>query len=170
MNFRNGRELRAQYTGAGLASGGDLVALEQRQVRAMSLASEDVNLDGYPDLISGYAAASGGLVTVHLGNAEAYGPSRPETIQSIVKGEYPDSFLPEAAVLWTPEAPEFLVTGDFDRDGHLDLLTGTRGSAALYVLAASPNQGGSKLPHSKARLWSAQACLRLVSRRLAAAQ
>ena len=53
INFRNGRDLRAQYTGAGLTSGENLLALEQGQVRPLSLASDDVNLDGFPDLICG---------------------------------------------------------------------------------------------------------------------
>ena len=141
IHFRNGRDLRAQYTGAGLTSGGNLLALEQGQVRGLSLASDDVNLDGFPDLICGYVSASGGLVTLHLGYPEAYGPTKPETIQSIIKGAYPDPFLPEAAVLWTPEAPEFLAAGDFDRDGHLDIITGARGSGALYLLAGDGNQG-----------------------------
>ena len=42
-------------------------------------------------------------------------------------------------------------------------------SSGGWAKQASPNQGGSKLPHSKAAFWSAQACLRLVSRQLAAA-
>jgi CSLREA domain-containing protein len=141
IHFRNGRDLRAQYTGAGLTSGENLLALEQGQVRALSLASDDVNLDGFPDLICGYASVGGGLVTLHLGNPEAFGPTRPETIQSIIQGEYPDPFLTEAAVLWTPEAPEFVAAGDFDRDGHLDIITGARGSGALYLLAGDGNQG-----------------------------
>src|SRR5262245_12827239 len=76
INFQNGRELRPQYIGAGLTSGENLLALEQRQVRALSLASADVNRDGYPDLICGYAGAGGGLVTVQLANSEAYGPTK----------------------------------------------------------------------------------------------
>jgi CSLREA domain-containing protein len=141
INFRNGRDLRADYTGAGLTNGGNLLALEQGQVRALSLASDDINLDGFPDLICGYASVGGGLVTLHLGNPEAFGPTRPETIQSIIQGEYPDPFLAEAAVLWTPEMPEFVAAGDFDRDGHLDIITGARGSGALYLLAGDGNQG-----------------------------
>jgi CSLREA domain-containing protein len=141
IRFQNGRDLPAQYTAAGLTAGENLLALEQRQVRALSLASGDVNRDGYPDLICGYAGVGAGLVTVQLGNAEAYGPTKPETIQSIIQRDYPDPFLSETAVLSTPEAPEFLATGDFDRDGHLDIIAGTRGSGALYLLAGDENHG-----------------------------
>src|SRR4029453_12311567 len=75
------------------------------------------------------------------------GPRNRRTIQSIIQRDYPDPFLSETAVLSTPEAPEFLATGDFDRDGHLDIIAGTRAVPLPGVLttmtARQKTQGDS---------------------------
>src|SRR5215216_3542182 len=57
INFQNGRNLKAQYAAAGVASTGIEKALKQGQAQALSLASEDINQDGFPDLVCGYAGS-----------------------------------------------------------------------------------------------------------------
>lgn len=142
INFQNGRNLKTHYAAAaGMADAGVENALKQGQVQALSLASDDINLDGFPDLVCGYAGSGGGVVTLHLGNSEAFSPTRPETIQSIIKGRYPEPFLADAVVLPVPEIPDFLATGDFNRDGRLDILTAARGGDAIYLLAGDENHG-----------------------------
>jgi CSLREA domain-containing protein/uncharacterized repeat protein (TIGR01451 family) len=115
--------------------------VRQGPVQPLSLASADINLDGFPDLISGHAVSGGGVVTLRLGNPEAFAPTRRQTIQAIANGQYPSPFVSETTVFETPEAPEFLAAGDFDRDGHLDILTAARGSGALYMLPGDGNHG-----------------------------
>ena len=111
MNLQDGRSVAA--ASASLSG-----------ARPLSLASGDLNVDGYPDLVTGYASANGSFVTVRLGNPEAFGPTRPETIEAIKNGQFHDSFLPDVALLPVPEAPEFLAVGDFDRDGRLGHING----------------------------------------------
>jgi hypothetical protein len=144
IKFQSGRNLKAQYTATDVASAGIEKAFskgKQGQAQALSLASDDINLDGFPDLVCGYAGSGGGLVTLHLGNPEAFSATRQETIQGIIKGRYPDPFLADASVLSVPEAPDFLTTGDFNHDGRLDILTAARGGSALYLLAGDENHG-----------------------------
>ncbi|HKQ76044.1 MAG TPA: hypothetical protein VJ810_20285 [Blastocatellia bacterium] len=140
INFQDGRDMKARYVVGGSADAGFANAEIERQLmegqaQAASLASDDINLDGFPDLVCGYAGASGGLVTLHLGNPEAFGPKKEETIRGIIKGHYPDPFLSDATVLLTTEAPDFLATGDFDRDGRLDIITAARGGSSIHLLS-----------------------------------
>src|SRR5258708_5164614 len=51
--------------------------------RPLSLASNDFNADGFPDLICGYATSSGGLASIHRGNPASYGPEDPEGLRGI---------------------------------------------------------------------------------------
>ena len=129
------------HTAAGLATAESIAALRNGTARALSLASDDINLDGFPDLIAGYAVPGGGLVTLRLGNAEAFAPSRPQTIRALLDGRYPDPFLTDTTVLWVPDAPEFLGMGDFDRDGSLDIISAARGSEELQLLAGDGHRG-----------------------------
>jgi hypothetical protein len=137
INFQDGRELRARYAGPASAEAERL--LKPGEAQALSLASDDVDLDGFPDLVCGYAGASGGAVTLHLGNPEAFAPKKEATIKGIVNGRYPDPFLPEAAVLLTPEAPDYLAVGDFNRDGYPDIIAAARGGSSIHLLAGDEN-------------------------------
>ena len=47
----------------------------------------------------------------------------------------PSPFLSPARVFEMAEAPDFLSTGDFDADGHLDVVAAAVESRALYLLA-----------------------------------
>jgi hypothetical protein len=100
-SLQKGRDVAARYTATGLARPEDLRALQEGEAQPLSLASGDFNLDGFPDLARGSASSGAGLVTLHLGNPEAFAPS-PLTIQALVNGQSPDSFLTDAIVLRTP--------------------------------------------------------------------
>lgn len=142
INFQNGHNLTARYASTAQTANADAGrSLELGQAQALSLASDDINSDGFPDLVAGYAGKSGGLLTLHMGNPEAFAPKNPETIRAITNGRYPDSFLADAAVLLVPEAPDFLVTGDFNLDGQPDIMTAKRGGSALYLLLGDGNHG-----------------------------
>ncbi|HLN99311.1 MAG TPA: CSLREA domain-containing protein, partial [Pyrinomonadaceae bacterium] len=143
MNLQDGRSAAATYKDANTKA----VSNSLSGARPLSLASGDLNVDGYPDLVVGYASANGDFVTVSLANPEAFAPTKPETIEAIKNGQFSQSFLPEVAVLPVPEAPEFLAVGDFDRDGHLDILTATRGNDTIF-LALGDEKGGFSAPQS----------------------
>jgi hypothetical protein len=137
INFQDGRELRTTYTAtAELKAAGLDVLLKQGQAQPSSLTSGDLNKDGFPDLISSYASPDGsGLVTLRYGDPEAFGPQKPETIEGIKNGRFPEPFLAKAIVLSVPEASDFVVSGDFDHDSYQDILTAARGGTTMYLLA-----------------------------------
>ena len=59
LQLKDGYELRQ----------GNLKRSSDRQAR--SLSSGDIDGDGFPDLVSGYATDVGGVITLHRGNVEA---------------------------------------------------------------------------------------------------
>jgi HYR domain/FG-GAP-like repeat len=131
INVSDGQVLPTCYTGAAELE----LALQQNRARPLALASADFDEDGIPDLVSGYANANSGILTLHRGNADSIYPNSPEARQRRANGEFIDSpFLPEAHISELPEAPEFLGAGDFDADGHWDVVAAARGSGALYLL------------------------------------
>ncbi len=132
MNLKDGYDSKAFYNGKSALAG-------MENAKSLSLFSADINDDGFPDLVTGYAAANGGLAVIRYGDPEAFGPTRPETIEGIKNGNFPASFLPDATALNLPETPDFLAVGDFDRDGNLDILTAARGSSEIYLLSEDKN-------------------------------
>jgi titin len=110
-----------------------------RGAQPLSLAAADLDEDGVPDLVSGFATGKGGTVAIHRGNVHALWPY----------GQYrnapPPAFYPDARTFPVPEAPDFLVTGDFDADGHWDVMTAKRGGNALYFLRGD-GKGGLLTP------------------------
>ncbi len=138
MNLKDGYDSKAFYDGNAALAG-------MENAKSLSLFSADINRDGFPDLVTGYAGANGGLAVIRYGDPEAFGPTRPETIEGIKNGNFPASFLPDATALNLPGTPDFLAVGDFDRDGNLDILTAARGSSEIYLLSEDKNSG-SKTP------------------------
>ncbi|MEN3332392.1 MAG: hypothetical protein V7641_1757 [Blastocatellia bacterium] len=132
INLLDGQAVPTAYTGAEYAR----QQIEQSQAKPVALAADDFDEDGVPDLVCGYAGAGGGILTLHRGNVDAIYPNAPEAKQRKAAGTFTDSpFLSAAFVFEVPEAVDFLATGDFDNDGHRDILTAARGSSALYLLS-----------------------------------
>ena len=92
-------------------------------VLPLTLASGDLDEDGFLDLLTGYSTDGTGLVTWRQGN--------PETDDA--PG---DALLDRDNTLFAlPEPPDFLGTGDFDADGHLDVIAGRRDGDRLSCYA-----------------------------------
>ena len=112
-------------------------------VQPLSLATEDFNEDGWPDLVAGYAIGSGdGVAVLYFGDRDAYAPEKPQTLAGIRQNRFPIPFLPQARAFALPEAPDFLAAGDFSQSGNPGLLVGARGSEQLYIV---PGDGHGKL-------------------------
>lgn len=114
---------------ADLASRG----VDPSQARPLSLASADLNGDGFPDLICGYELPDGGLIVIRYGDERAYAPTDPADIQAVIENRYPEPFR-GSTVIRLDHAPEFIFTGDFDRDSRRDIMTAARGGLSLNVL------------------------------------
>ncbi|HXG67024.1 MAG TPA: Calx-beta domain-containing protein, partial [Blastocatellia bacterium] len=123
--------LPARLTGAESS----LAALEQQQARPLALASADFDGDGVADLVSSYATENGGLLVLHRGNVDAIYPYNPEAKQRKAKGTFTDApFLTPARVFEVTTVPDFIGAGDFDADGHWDVVAATRGGNQLHLI------------------------------------
>ncbi len=111
--------------------------------RPAALISDDFDEDGVPDLVSGFHLPEGGVLTIHRGNVDAIYPNSPDAQRRRAEGSFTDSpFLTPARTFELPEPPSFLGTGDFDNDGHRDVVTAAVDDRGLYVL---PGDGSGRL-------------------------
>ena len=126
LNLRDGQAVATNYVGdSSLAQ-----SLRRNQVQALVLVTGDFDEDGVPDLISGYATVDGsGIITLHRGNVQSLWP-----YGEAVKNGEPPAFMSDARIFGLPEAPDFVGAGDFDADGHWDIVAARRGGSALYLL------------------------------------
>jgi hypothetical protein len=138
INLNDGRELITPYAGPSALTD----FLERNQARPLSLCSADFDEDGLPDLISGYAGPNGGIVTLLRGNADSLYPNMPDAQHRRAAGASTDApFLAPAFVFDVREAADFIGAGDFDGDGHWDVVTAARGSNKLYLMTGDGNGG-----------------------------
>lgn len=138
INLLPGRDLATTY-------GSDDYSSEQLKAegnRPLALASADFDADGFPDLVTGYSSEYGGILTFHKGNPEAFAPQSEESFALIREGHFPDPFFEKAESFNIPAAPDFLVSGDFDRDGNTDVISATRGGDKIYLLSGTGRDGG----------------------------
>jgi len=132
INLRDGHALPTNY--AVSANGG---SAQMSNAQPLALASADFDEDGVPDLVSAFAVGDGtGIITVHRGNVNALWPYGPALLNGL-----PPEFLPDARVFNLPEQPDFLGAGDFNADGHWDIVAARRGSNALWLLLGDGHGG-----------------------------
>jgi hypothetical protein len=130
VNLQSPRSLKMGYAGSP-----DLVdALHSGSAKPISMTAADFDSDGAEDLVTGYATSSGGIVSLLRGNPDAFAPKDQSLYPAAMRGKVPPTFMSKAVVFAVPESPDFMVTGDFNRDGYKDLLIGTNGGD-LYLLA-----------------------------------
>ena len=132
INLSDGHELITPYRGPAELT----EVLERNQARPLSLCSADFDEDGVPELISGYAGSNGGIITLLRGNVDSIHPDAPEALRHKAQGTITNApFLSPAFVFGVPEAAEFIGAGDFDGDGHWDVVTAARGSNKLHLMS-----------------------------------
>jgi FG-GAP-like repeat len=130
INMSTARPVPTRYVG----HDGSTQLLEGKQANPRMMAAADFDEDGVPDLVSGYAAGAGGIITLHRGNVDSIFPNTPAAKRRRATGRFSDSpFLTPARVFAAPAAPDFLHAGDFDADGHADVLAAAQGGEALLL-------------------------------------
>jgi len=130
VNFKNTQTAKLTYTG----DSGAVSALRGGTATPVSMAAGDFNADGAIDVVAGYSTGNGGVLALMMGNRDAYAPTDTTLYQKAMKGNVPATFQSKAAAFSLPESPDLIVTGDFNRDGNLDVLVAARGNN-LYMLA-----------------------------------
>jgi uncharacterized repeat protein (TIGR01451 family) len=131
ISVSNGRDLITDYEGTERAR----AALQNNLASPAALASADFDEDGVPDLICAYRAPNGGIIALHRGNQDAIYPNTSQAQRRKAEGQFTDApFLSAAKVFELPQAPDFVGAGDFDANGHQDLIIASRGSNALFIL------------------------------------
>ena len=138
INFSNGHDLVTDYEGTQRAC----AALQDNLAAPAALSSADFDEDGAPDLICAYRAPEGGIITLHKGNRDAIYPNTSQAQRRKAEGQFTDApFLSAAKVFELPQAPDFVGAGDFDANGHQDLIVASRGSNLLFILEGDGQAG-----------------------------
>lgn len=130
MNLRDGKKFETQFVGA------DGARESLGAARALGMTNADLNGDGAADLLIGYAAGNGdgGHLAVYRGSLDTLWATAPQVAEGFREGRFPDPFLPEANLIKLPAAPDFIGTGDFNRDGANDIVTAASGDDKLFLL------------------------------------
>jgi hypothetical protein len=143
INLGDGHELLSSYSGEATL----ISQMQAGQARPLSLAAADLDGDGVPDLLSGFATQSGGILAVYRGNVDSIYPNSPQALARKGSGTFTDApFLSPARLFELPSAPDFMETGDFNADGFTDVAIASFGSSTLYIL---PGDGGGGLDGAK---------------------
>ena len=127
------QQLPMQSGGApgGAALLGGNAALAPAGAQPLALTTGDVDEDGIPDLLVGYA----GHISIQRGNLDAFAPQSDESFQAIGREQFPAPFLAQSSTLATPVNPDFMAVGHFTGSGHNDLVIAAKGGTALYVFS-----------------------------------
>ncbi len=136
FNFTDGRQVRADYVGQQNV----IQAIQSGQAQPRSLASADLDSNGTPDVLAGYAYGGTGIVTIQRGNPEAFAPTDLSVYERMAQGYNPDALLPTVETIQVPTPVDFLEIGDFNNDGRKDLLVGGR-LGGLFFIAGDSNNG-----------------------------
>ncbi len=129
VNLKSPQTLKMTYAGAADA----VAALQGGTANPTALAAADFNADGAMDVVAGYSTKNGGVLALMRGNPDAYAPTDTSLYAKAIQGNVPATFLTKTSVFAVPVSPDLLVTGDFNHDGHQDVLVAARGGAAYWL-------------------------------------
>jgi hypothetical protein len=115
-------------------------ALNGGEAHARALGRADLDTDGAPDLVVGYASHGAGIVTIQRGNRDAFAPKQQSVFEQMQRGSDPESFSADARAVRVPELVSYVQAGEFNRDKRPDVLAAARGGG-LYLLAGDGHGG-----------------------------
>jgi uncharacterized repeat protein (TIGR01451 family) len=146
INLRDGHSLPVDYQGGAQT----IAALRDNVARPVALATADFDEDGMADLAAGYASASGGVIVLQRGDVDAVYPNTAAAVahQAEMRAasltspdEQASPFMVATSALAVNSAPQFMAAGDFDADGHVDLITCDIGATTLALLRGDGHGG-----------------------------
>jgi parallel beta-helix repeat protein len=122
-------------------------SLDTNLTEPLSLTSGDFDSDGVPDLICGFRTQTSAYLSFNRGNLDALWPYGPEARRHREEGTFTDSpFLPTSVIFELPVLPNFLGTGDFNGDGHLDVVAAELDAPEILFI---PGSGTEKFGESE---------------------
>ena len=127
MNLRDGKRFEAR-----LASDAEF---DFATASPTGLTTADLNLDGARDLVAAYAANGDGYLAIYRGSLNTLSARTPEIFEAMKEGQFPEPFLREVRVIKTPAPPHFVGTGDFNRDGSIDIVTVARNDNRAFLFS-----------------------------------
>lgn len=133
-----------------LGSYGAVREIQQgNQATPLSLASADFDEDGVADLVGGFDSDGRGFISQWRGRDRSVRqiPRQTKT-QAIEATVTEDAFFQPTVVLQFPTKNDFVGAGDFDADGHADIVTGSYGGTVLYYLSGD-GHGRFKQPQQR---------------------
>jgi len=130
FDLQDARQMSVTFHGAA----GATQSLQSGQAAPRALASEDLDGNGTPDLVTGFADGRTGIITIQHGNPDAFAPADESVFERLVQGYNPESFLPDAEAYPVPAPPDFLAIGNFDHQSGKDILFASKGGG-LYLMA-----------------------------------
>jgi hypothetical protein len=138
VNLGDGHDVLTSYSGEAQLT----QQMQDGEARPLSLAAADLDGDGVPDMLSGFAAGRGGIIALYRGNVDAIYPNSRQALARKSSGTFTDApFLSPARLFEVPSAPDFMETGDFNADGFADVAIASRGSNKLYILPGDGTGG-----------------------------
>jgi hypothetical protein len=105
------------------------------ETRPLALSTADFDEDGVADIVSAQGLAAGGVLTMLRGNVDSIYPNSSGAERRRETGEFSDApFFSPTYLTELSEPPDFIGAGDFDGDGHQDIVVGSRGRDTLSFL------------------------------------
>ncbi|MBX7221352.1 MAG: fibronectin type III domain-containing protein [Blastocatellia bacterium] len=126
-----GTSLPTHMTGtAGLVQ-----SLSNGAIRPLALATADFDEDGVPDLLTAGMAPETGMLLLYRGNGAGRNPLHPSVLAKKAAGTSVDGpFFAEPGMISVPTVPELVGTGDFNADGHQDVVLTSLNATTLSFL------------------------------------
>jgi hypothetical protein len=101
---------------------------------ARALSAGDFDENGVDDLVVALSHHELGALVLYRGNPDALYPNTPEAKKRRAAGQATDSyFLSPSRVFSTDVVADYLAAGDFDADGHIDLVVASIGADRMYL-------------------------------------
>ena len=136
FNFLDGRQMPLTFRGESNTA----KALQSGNGTPRSLVSADLDGNGTPDVVTGYANGGTGVITIQHGNPDAFAPADDSVFVRVQQGYDPPSLLPDAEVYPVQAPADFVVVGNFNHSLVKDILFAAKGGG-LYLMTGD-GQGG----------------------------